>query len=104
MVAQPVEDFLDDAFVAAAAQTLRDVGFVADEHEFAPYRETVSERVEAIEEALRDAGHEFDLVPGYTGHPHAGFSYFIYDSDRFEGHAEAAAAVRDWLDGRYLGQ
>lgn len=101
MPAEPLEDFLDDAFVQQTASTLRDLGFVADEHEFAPYRETLSEQVEGIAEALAEAGYDFSLRSGFVKHPSAGFAYFIFDEDRYEDHGNAAAAVSAWLDERY---
>ena len=101
MVAQPVEDFLTAAFVAQAATTLAASGFVTDEHDFAPYRETVSEHVDAIEQALRDAGHLYALLPGFVEHPKAGYAYFIYDAERFADRDAANGAVLAWLDERY---
>lgn len=104
MPAQPPEEFLNDEFVIETARTLDEVGFVADEHEFAPYRETVCEQVGPIRDALEDAGHEFALAPGFIKHPKAGFAYFIYDTERFADHDEAASAVTTWLDDRYFEQ
>jgi len=101
MVAQPIEDFLSAEFVAQAAATLAACGFVTDEHDFAPYRETVSERVAAIQQALLDAGHTYELSPGFVEHPEAGYAYFIYDTDRFTDRAAAHSAVLAWLDERY---
>ncbi|GLV23873.1 hypothetical protein TomTYG45_03150 [Sphingobium sp. TomTYG45] len=101
MVAQPVEDFLTAEFVAQAAATLAASGLVTDEHDFAPYRETVSERVEAIERALLAAGHHYELLPGFVEHPQAGYAYFIYDAKRFTDREAADSAVLAWLDERY---
>lgn len=101
MVAQPVEDFLNAEFVAQAAATLAASGFVTDEHDFAPYRETVSERVDAIQQALLDAGHPYELLPGFVEHPEAGYAYFIYDAKRFTEQGAAGSAVLAWLDERY---
>lgn len=101
MVAQPVEDFLTPEFVAEAAVTLAATGIVTDEHDFAPYRETVSERVEAIEQALSAAGYDYELLPGFVEHPQAGYAYFIYDAKRFTDRQAAAGAVLAWLDERY---
>lgn len=101
MVAQPLSEFLNDAFVMAAAEELDKHGFVSDEHDFAPYRETMNEHVEAIEVALRNVGHDFELVPGFIMHPQAGNAYFVYVEGKFSDPEAAKKAVTRWLDQRY---
>lgn len=104
MVAQPLSEFLNDAFIIAAAKELGEQGFISDEHDFAPYRETMNEHVEAIEAALRKAGHDFKLEPGFVTHPQAGFAYFIFDMQKFRQADAAKEAVTNWLDQRYAHQ
>lgn len=101
MVSQPLSDFMTDRFVKDVANTLSELGFVSDEHEFAPYRETMNTHAAEIELALKKAGYEFSLLSGFTMHSDAGYAYYIYDRENFEDPAEAAEAVVRWLDGRY---
>jgi hypothetical protein len=101
LVAQPLSDFLNSSFIEAAAKELRERGFVTDEHNFAPYRETMGTHVDAIEAALRNAGHDFELVPGFVEHPQAGYAYYIYDEAMFEDAEAAKKAVSKWLDRLY---
>lgn len=101
MVAQPLKDFLTPAFVKAMAKELAASGFVSDEHEFAPYRETISEHFGEIEKALRKAGHAVSLLPGFLKHPDAGYAYYVYDTDRLRDSEAAKQAVTAWLDARY---
>ena len=54
MTAQPVETFLNDKFLNQALKTLKEDGFITDEHSFAPYRETINVHVGAIQRALRE--------------------------------------------------
>ena len=100
MVAQPVSDFLTEAFVTRANEALMKLGFVTDEHSFAPYRETMNEHVGAIADALARAGHSRRLGAGYVEHRQAGYAYFIYDEERFDAR-QAQEAVRRWLDEQY---
>ena len=67
MPAQPTEEFLNDGFLVELARTLDDLGFVADEHDFAPYRETMYELVGPISDALEASGREFELRNGRDG-------------------------------------
>lgn len=101
MVTQPLDEFLTPEFLAQAASALQGEGFISDEHAFAPYRETISTHVEAIQAALANAGHHFGLLPGYVNHSQAGYAYFIYDADRFANGREAGRAVGRWLDRKY---
>lgn len=101
MVAQPLDEFLTPEFLEQAAAALRKDGFISDEHAFAPYRETVSTHVEAIQRALADHGERFDLLPSFVKHPQAGYAYFIYDENRFPNGEQAAYAVGRWLDRKY---
>ena len=102
MVAQPLEEFLTPQFLAAAAATLAELGFIVDEHDFAPYRETLNTHHLAIQQALAAHGNSITLVPGFVNHGRAGFAYFIYDSGRFDDQSIASTAVAAWLDQRYL--
>jgi hypothetical protein len=101
MVAQPIEDFLTPDFLRAAAKELASVGFVSDEHGFAPYRETISKHCRAIESALSDAGVPFHLQSGFVKHIDAGYAYFVYNTDHFRSNDDAEAAVGSWLDAKY---
>ena len=101
MVAQPLDEFMTESFLEETADTLTELGFVADEHEFAPYRETISTHVIDIEQALAARGHLFKLLPGFIEHTKAGYAYFIYDVDRFDKRDTANSAVSNWLDRRY---
>lgn len=98
MTAQPLEEFLNNEFLEKTAAEIGDLGFLTDEHDFAPYRETLSVHLESIETALKEIGLEVELLPGFVKHKAAGFAYFIYDSSRFEDSASASEAVLRWLD------
>lgn len=101
MVAQSPDEFLDDEFLNSTAKELNHSGFVSDEHEFAPYRETIAEHVHIIEAALNNMGNNYKLSKGYLNHPDAGYAYFIYDSAKFYDLDTAKRAVKSWLDNRY---
>ncbi len=101
MVAQPFSEFMTPEFIERTAKTLSDIGFVSDEHEFAPYRETLSEHVSKIEKALKKEGYDFTLSSGFITHPGAGYAYYIYDYDRFKSTGDAGKAVAAWLDKKY---
>ncbi len=101
MVAQSPDEFLNNEFLDAAAKELSLSGFVSDEHEFAPYRETISEHVHIIEAALNNKGNNYKLSEGYLNHPDAGYAYFIYDTEKFYDIDAAKRAVMSWLDNRY---
>lgn len=99
---QPLDSFLTDAFLSHAADALAARGFVSDEHEFAPYRETITHYVRQIEQALRSRGMDVALGTGkVVDHPDAGYSYFIYDKGSFPDVAAAGAAVSRWLSALY---
>lgn len=100
MIAQPPSEFLTPDFIAAAANELAKCGFISDEHDFAPYRETIATHVTDIEAALREAGHDFRLVAGFLKHPQAGFAYYIFDTNKL-GEDTAKKAVTNWLNQRY---
>lgn len=95
--------FLTPEFVRKAMVELERSGFVSDEHDFAPYRETMTENMALIEKALLDGGYRGGPIrAGFVDdHPQAGYAYFIYDEHRFPDRAAADAAVRRWLDARY---
>ena len=101
MVAQPLDEFMTAPFLEKTADTLTELGFVADEHEFAPYRETISTHFTAIEQALAARGRPVSLLPGFVEHTRAGYAYFVYDADRFVDSNTANTAVSAWLDQRY---
>ena len=102
MTAQPLTDFLTPEFIQETEQALRLSGFVTDEHSFAPYRETMSNHVHDIENALHEHGWEVDLQTGFlSNHPAAGYSYYIYDPARFNDSKAAQNAVSAWLDEKY---
>ncbi len=98
MVAQPLDSILTGAFLNLVAEELAARGFVSDEHDFAPYRETISTHFDAIESALRERGVEVSLLPGFINHDQAGYAYFIYDADRFCDAFSAGRAVSAWLN------
>lgn len=99
MVAQPLKDFLNPVFIEATAKELAAIGFVTDEHDFAPYRETLNTHFAEIETAFREAGHPFSLLYGFVKQADA-YAYFIYDTDRFDDSGAAERAVAAWLDKR----
>ena len=101
MVAQALSSFMTPEFVRRTKIELEKTGFVSDEHEFAPYRETLSEHVEEIEQALHEVGFRGTLLSGFIKHSEAGYAYFIYDQSRFGNPDEANAAVSHWLDIKY---
>ncbi|WP_420722499.1 hypothetical protein [Hwanghaeella sp. LZ110] len=102
MVTEPIEDYLTEVFIEQVNSALGMNGFVSDEHDFAPYRETVARHYKIIERALGEAGFKYTLNSGFvSGHPKAGYAYFIYDMDRFASTFEADAAVVAWLDTKY---
>lgn len=100
MTAQNLSAFMTPLFIKRTAETLLDIGFVSDEHDFAPYRETISHHMAAIREALRKEGHEFNLLTGFIKHE-ATYAYYIYDQDRFSEPSDAKQAISDWLDRKY---
>lgn len=99
MTAQPLSSFMTTDFIELTAETLLDVGFVSDEHEFAPYRETVVYHSAAINKELRKNGYEFNLMSGFVKHA-ATYAYYIYDKDKFKDADAAEQAVMNWLDER----
>ncbi len=103
MTSQPVESVLTEHFLSSAFSELTKVGFVCDEHDFAPYRETISRYVDQIEEALKNRGFSGELSYGYVDHPEAGYAYYIYDTAKFVRQEYADGAVRKWLTTRYGG-
>jgi hypothetical protein len=102
MTAQSLESFLTDEFLDQASDTLAADGFISDEHDFAPYRETISTHVESIQSALQDHGFDIELSAGFVKCKET-YAYFIYDTDRFTDSAAAKAAVSRWLDKRNYG-
>lgn len=99
MVAEPKESVLQRDFLERAEKELTSIGFVTDEHSFAPYRETIAEHVEEISRALNG---RFDLRKGFVGnHPDAGYAYFIYDARRYPKIEDAETDVREWLSRQY---
>lgn len=101
MVAQRLEDFLNSDFLENSSKALYNEGFVTDEHDFAPYRETMNAHFIEIQNALEEIGHSFEIFTGYVKHGKAGYAYFIYDSGRFDDLKEAKKAVSLWLDNKY---
>jgi hypothetical protein len=102
MTAQSLESFLTDKFLDQASDTSAADGFISDEHDFAPYRETISTHVESIQNALQDCGFDIELSAGFVKSKET-YAYFIYDTDRFPDFTAATAAVSRWLDGRNCG-
>jgi hypothetical protein len=103
MTAQSVETVLEPRFLEQAAHTLQSDGFVTDEHDFAPYRETIAAHYRAIEHALNEQGYAVHLGTGFLQHPQAGYAYFIYDNVRFPTASHAERAVAAWLTEQYGG-
>lgn len=101
MTAQPKETVLKREFLEKAADALEEEGFVTDEHDFAPYRETIAEYYRDIQSALAERGYHFELLPGFVQHRQAGYAYFIYDSHRFATLTDAQHAVSAWLNEQY---
>jgi hypothetical protein len=94
--------FLNAGFLRKAGRELEKIGFVSDEHDFAPYGEALSEHYKEIEHELRKIGFAGHLMPGFiANHPAAGYAYYVYDANRFHHRAEAEAAVSRWLDYKY---
>ena len=103
MTAQPLDSFLNDKFLDRASDTLEADGFISDEHDFAPYRETVSTHMREIQRALGERGVEVKLNAGFVMHNVAGYTYFIYDTDRFHDGSAARVAVSRWLSSKHSG-
>jgi hypothetical protein len=104
-VAHSSESFLSPAFLRKARKELEKIGFISDEHDFAPYGEVLSEHFREIERELRKVGFGGHLAPGFiTNHPTAGYAYYVYDTNRFRDRSEAQAAVSRWLDRKYQGE
>jgi hypothetical protein len=102
VVAHSSENFLNPGFLKKAKKELEKIGFISDEHDFAPYREALKEHCEEMERALRGIGFTGHLAPGFiANHPGAGYAYYVYDMNRFPDRREAEAAVSRWLDSRY---
>lgn len=101
MVAQPLNDFMTPEFIEITGNTLLEIGFVSDEHDFAPYRETLTVHVSEIEKALKNNGYDLNLSGGFIKHHEAGYAYYIYDSEKFSSITEADEAVTAWLDEKY---
>ncbi|MGA7437274.1 MAG: hypothetical protein WBW32_03990 [Luteibacter sp.] len=104
MTRQPIETVLTDKFLEPALATLRADGFVTDEHDFSPYRETISEYVKEIQRALAERGFKRELSSGFVNHSQAGYAYFIYDTSRFRTNDAAEKAVKSWLTKQYGGR
>jgi len=103
MVTEALEKVLSESFLDKASHALDSDGFVTDEHDFAPYRETIAEYVSQIQEALRQRGRATGLASGFVrNHPDAGYAYFIYDTARFDDLASAQDAVSRWLSELYV--
>lgn len=100
MTAQALREFMTSHFIKRTAETLLEIGFVSDEHDFAPYRETISYHVSAINEELRKEGYKLNLLTGFLKHE-AAYAYYIYDEDRFSEPSDAEHAVSSWLDDKY---
>jgi hypothetical protein len=99
---QPLSTVLSKTFLEQASRALRTLGFVTDEHDFAPYRETIAFYVKDIEKALHAAGNPVPLEAGkVTNHPDAGYAYFIYDKSKFRNAADVETVVSKWLDDVY---
>lgn len=90
MVAQPIHEFMSATFLKKACGALKELGFLSDEHEFAPYRETLNTYFVEIGQALAAQGCPIQILPGFLEHSRAGYAYFIYDSDHFANSIEAA--------------
>ena len=103
MTSQPLDSVLTEDFLSSALSELKVAGFVCDEHDFAPYRETISRHVAKVEDALHSRGFSGKLSPGYVNHPDAGYAYYIYDTTKFSRKEDADSAVRKWLTKRYGG-
>lgn len=101
MTSQPVESVMTETFLAAAMTTLQADGFVTDEHDFAPYRETICTHVEQIQKALIERGFEGELTPGFLKHPQAGYAYYIYDTTHFDSRSMAEKSIDHWLTQQY---
>ncbi len=100
---EPLNQFLTADFLKLTREALATAGFVTDEHEFAPYRETIVRYAPQIESGLRDGGYSGGaLGTGFVAdHPAAGYAYYIYDTNFFPDRSSCERAVRDWLNDRY---
>lgn len=101
MTAQCLDSFLNEEFLDQASDALAADGFISDEHDFAPYRETVSTHVRSIQKALHERGFDIELGTGFVKHNVAGYAYFIYDTDRFPDLDAALVAVHRWLSSKH---
>ena len=103
--AQSSEHFLNPGFLRRAKKELEKLGFISDEHDFAPYGDALTEHFRKIERELRKTGFDGHLAPGFiANHPAAGYAYYVYDTSRFRDKSEAEAAVADWLERKYEGE
>jgi hypothetical protein len=104
-VEQPSEQFLNNGFLQKAKRELEKNGFISDEHDFAPYRDALSQHRKQIERELRKIGFGGHLAPGFVAnHPDAGYAYYLYDTTRFHDQQEAESAVSRWLNRKYQGE
>ena len=100
--APALADFLNPGFLRKARKELERTGFVSDEHDFAPYGESLKDHCKEIERELRRLGFPGHLTPGVIkNHPTAGYAYYVYDSNRFHDRREAEAEISRWLYRRY---
>ncbi|ONG50083.1 hypothetical protein BKE38_19565 [Pseudoroseomonas deserti] len=81
---------------AAAALTGR--GFLTDEHEVVDRRGQLAAAPEALEQALRQAGHATRLQGITLEHPSLGRVGAVWNRDIFADEAAAKDAIRNWLD------
>ena len=101
-VGQAAEQFLTPTFLRKAKKELEKNGFISDEHDFAPYREALSQHCAQIERELRKIGFRGHLASGFiANHPGAGYAYYVYDPARFPDKNKAESAVSHWLDRKY---
>ncbi|WP_419899065.1 hypothetical protein [Roseomonas sp. USHLN139] len=81
---------------AAAALTSR--GFLTDEHEVVDRRGQLAAAPEALEQALREAGHATRLQGITLEHQAMGRVGAVWNRDVFDSEAAARDAIRNWLD------
>jgi hypothetical protein len=93
-----LRDFRREDFLSSAKEVLEKNGIVTNEHQFTPFRDTITAHVDEIERELRIRGYKGGkLEAGHTDHRWARTIYYIFDSAKLSADAARAQAIA-WVD------